>query len=222
MDYGCKVSTKHGAIQTGNQGTTLGVVGLIFGAASLGGVAYEYKRAVGADRTIKAANFAAGVVGLVGNGVEVAGRFGEGLPWLSQRLDKPRGRWLHNANTRAGVVASVGRWLAGIGGVILGGLMVYEGYRERNLRRGYAIAATGVGLASIAVAIFFFSCSTGPGVVIGIVLSILVAVVAIVVSWFKPDEIERWLDRVLHFGRNGSGVFSDFDEQMKAQAAILN
>ena len=208
--------------KTGNQGTTLGVIGLIFGTASLGGFAYEYKRAAGADRTIKAANLAAGVVGLVGNGVEVAGRFGEGLPWLSQRLDKPRGRWLHNANTRAGLVASVGRWLAGIGGVLLGGLMIFDGYHDRNLSRGYAIAAMGMGVASIIVGILLFSSSSGPGVVIGIVLSILVAVVATVVSWFKPDEIQRWLDKVLHFGRNRSGVFSDFDEQMDAQATILN
>lgn len=44
----------------------------------------------------------------------------------------------------------------------------------------------------------------------------------VVLAWFRPDGIERWLDKVLHFGNNASDLFADLDAQGDAMAALCD
>ncbi|MCE7032253.1 hypothetical protein LY625_06410 [Lysobacter sp. GX 14042] len=203
--------------QLGSRSLGFGVVGLIFAGGSLGQLSSEYAKAAPGARSLKAANFGAGVVGLLGGSAEVVGAAGNRLPWLSQTLSRP-GRWfLRNANTRAALIAGVGRVLTGVGGVITGVVMMAEGYQERALNHSYGTAMIAVGFMSILAALMIFG---GFFVPVAIVLLILVAVVTVVVSWFKPNEMQRWLDRVMHFGKNDSDVFPSLEMQGDALVAM--
>ena len=64
----------------------------------------------------------------------------------------------------------------------------------------------------MAAVMLFFSFA----VPVAIVLLILVAVATIVISWLKPNEVQRWLDKVIHFGKNESGAYSDLESQAQA------
>ncbi|MGE8046620.1 hypothetical protein ACQKO6_20875, partial [Pseudomonas monteilii] len=72
------------------------------------------------------------------------GEIGSKLPWFSQKLAEPLGRWAAYAQTRAAAVYASGRWLSGIAGMVLGGLTIYEGARESKLNKAYGF---GLGLS---------------------------------------------------------------------------
>ena len=197
----------------GDRTLAFGVVGLIFAAASLGHLNDEYRKAASGARRVKAANFAAGTVGFLGGSAEVVGAAGNRLPWFSQRLSRPNRWFLRRATTRAQVVAGVGRWLTGIGGVVAGVAMIVEGYQEMSLAQLYGYSMMFAGGASIMAAVMLFFTFAVP---VAIVLLILVAVATIVISWLKPNEVQRWLDKVIHFGKNESGAYSDLESQAQA------
>ncbi|MDR7192656.1 T6SS effector BTH_I2691 family protein [Luteimonas terrae] len=201
----------------GNRSLGLGVVGLIFAGGSLGQLSAEYKKAAAGERGLKAANFGASVVGVLGIGAEGVGAAGSKLPWFSQELATPNRFLLRNATTRAAVIAGVGRWLTGIGGVVMGGVTAVDGYNDRNLDATYGYTAMFAGVASIAAAIFIFAGIAAP---VAIVLVIICAVVAVVVDWLKPDDTQRWLDKVMYFGNNISGVYPDLAAQSSAMTEL--
>ncbi len=203
--------------QLGNWSLGYGVVGLILAGGSLGQLSEEYKKAAPGVRGLKAANFGAGVVGLLGGSAEVVGAAGHRLPWFSQRLSNPNRWWLRNATTRAQLIAGVGRWLTGIGGVVMGAVMIIEGNNDRAISSVYgsAMMVTGGALAISSVLIVL-----GWAIPLAIALLILAAVVTVVLSWLKPNEMERWLDKVMHFGNNASGVYPDLEVQGEAMTAL--
>ncbi|MGA6179541.1 hypothetical protein ACPEH1_00265 [Stenotrophomonas sp. NPDC077421] len=47
-------------------------------------------------------------------------------------------------------------------------------------------------------------------------LMIASAVVTTIAAFLKPDEMERWLDRVMHFGKNTNGAFENLAAQSDA------
>lgn len=194
----------------GNTSFAYGTASLVFASASLSELSRQYSKALPRERSLLGANFAAGVGALVGDSAMLLGEIGSKLPWFSQKLAEPLGRWAFRAKTRAAVVFAAGRWLSGIAGMVLGGLAVYEGARNFKLARSY-----GIGMIISGLATFFasFLILAGAALPLAILLMIVAAVVAVVVAWFKPDEVERWLDRTLHFGMNSSGCFHDIDEQ---------
>ncbi|MDI9271940.1 hypothetical protein, partial [Stenotrophomonas sp. PFBMAA-4] len=196
--------------KVGNPSFAYGTASLVFASASLSELGRQYSTALPRERPLLGANFAAGVGALVGDSAMLLGEIGAKLPWFSQRLAEPLGRWAFRAMTRAAVVSAGGRWLSGIAGMVLGGLTVYEGVRDFELSRVY-----GIGMMISGLATFFasFLILAGAALPLAILLMIVAAVVAVVVAWFKPDDVERWLDRSLHFGMNGSGSFRDIDEQ---------
>ncbi|WP_414556034.1 hypothetical protein, partial [Stenotrophomonas forensis] len=160
---------------------------------------------------------AAGVGALVGDSAMLLGEIGAKLPWFSQRLAEPLGRWAAYAQTRAAAVYAAGRWLSGIAGMVLGGLTVYEGARDFELAPSYGIGMMFSGGLTMAASFLVLS---GYALPLAIVLMIVAAVVAVVVAWFKPDDIERWIDGALHFGRNKSRTFDSIDEQLETMAAL--
>src|SRR5690606_39152988 len=203
--------------QLGNRSLGLGVVGLIFAGGSLGQLSDEYKKAAGGAKSLKAANFGAGVVGLLGGSAELVGAAGNRLPWFSQKLSRPAGRWLQRAPTRAALIAGVGRLLTGVGSTVTGVVAISEGYADQRLNAGYGYTMIFAGIASIAASILVLS---GTAIPVAIALLVISAVVAAVVAWFKPNQVQRWLDMAMHFGKNSSGAYLDIGEQGSAMKAI--
>lgn len=194
-----------------------GMAGLVLASASLGQLHKQLATASPGARGLLAANVGAGVAALLGDAAMVMGEVGTKLPWFSQKLAEPMGRWMFRADTKAAVVKASGRWLSGVAGVVLGGVTVYEGYKDSRLSKHYGRATMISGLAAIGSAVLLTTSWSGP---IAIVLLLFAASVAIAVAWFKPDEVERWLDKVMHFGKNGTGTFESVEVQSDALKRI--
>lgn len=190
-----------------------GVAGLVMMSASLGHLNQQIMKAPVEERGLLKANFAAGVAALVGDSAIVLGEVGAKLPWLSRSLAEPMGRWMYNAGTRAAVLRAGGQILSGVAGMLLGALLIYEGARDLSLNMGYGIAMGALGIATV---VFSFMTLSGVGIPAGVLLMIATAVVTVVVAYFKPDDVERWLDKVIHFGVNGSGAFGNIEMQEAA------
>jgi hypothetical protein len=194
-----------------------GVVATIFAGASLGKLYEDYKKSTVNDSAIKGSNFATGVAALAGNAIELSGTAAKSIPWGSQKLAQPLGRLMLNAASRAEVVIAGGKWLGAIGGFVSGVLMVSDGLEDGALNKKYGIAMAGLGLTSILLSgLIIF----GVAIPFAILMLILVAIVSVVVGFFKPDEMEKWLDKSVHWGQNKSGEFSSLDEQSNALKAM--
>lgn len=194
-----------------------GVVGMIFAAASLKSLISEYEKAAPTAQKLKLWNLRAGLAALLGGAAETIGALGRKLPWLSQNLAKAMGPLMFRAETRAAVLAAGGRWLTGAAGLVSGSVLISEGWNDASLNLTYGGLMVAAGGASIAAAGMLMFCVAVPA---AIFILLVVAIVTIVLSWFKPDEIERWLNKTLHFGRNSSGVFPDLETQINDMGSI--
>ena len=201
----------------GNTSFAYGMASVVFASASLNELGSQYSKALPRERSLLGSNFAAGVGALVGDSAMLVGELGSKLPWLSQTLAEPMGRWAFRAKTRAAVVHAAGRWLSGISGVVLGGLTAYEGARDFELSPGYGLGMMAGGVLTIASSILLLAGAALPA---AIVLLVIASVITVVVGWMKPDEVERWIDRSTHFGLNRAGEFIDIDEQFHELAKL--
>ncbi|WP_422508138.1 T6SS effector BTH_I2691 family protein [Stenotrophomonas sp. GZD-301] len=194
-----------------------GMAGLVLASASLGQLHKQFATATADTRGMLAANFSAGVAALLGDAAMVMGEVGTKLPWFSQKLAEPMGRWMFRADTKAAVVKAGGRWLSGVAGVVLGALTFADGYRDAKLNRAYGISMMGLGFVGALASALMMS---GYGIPVAIILLIVVAIVTVVVAWFKPDGVQRWLDKTMHFGGNKTGCFADLESQNAALRAL--
>ena len=201
----------------GNTSFAYGTASLVFASASLSELSRQYSKALPRERPLLGANFAAGVGALLGDSAMLLGEIGSKLPWFSQKLAEPMGRWAFRAKTRAAVVFAAGRWLSGIAGMVLGGLTVYEGARDIKLAPAYGIGMILGGSMAIASSILLLA---GVALPVAIILLLVASATTVVVGWMKPDEVERWMDRALHFGLNHAGLFVDIEEQCSELARL--
>ena len=188
-----------------------GVAGLVMMSASLGHLNQQIMKAPVEEQGLLQANFAAGAAALIGDSAILLGEVGAKLPWFSKTLAEPMGRWMFRAGTRAAVVQAGGKILSGVAGMILGALTITEGISDFSLDKVYGGLMISSGLATAFAALMMLF---GWVVPVAIALMLIAATVTIVVAWFKPDEIERWLDKALHFGSNNKGAFTHLSLQM--------
>jgi len=188
-----------------------GIAGLVMMSASLGHLNQQIMKAPVEEQGLLQANFAAGAAALIGDSAILLGEVGAKLPWFSKTLAEPMGRWMFRAGTRAAVVQAGGKILSGVAGMILGALTITEGISDFSLDKVYGGLMISSGLATAFAALMMLF---GWVVPVAIALMLIAATVTIVVAWFKPDEIERWLDKALHFGSNNKGAFTHLSLQM--------
>lgn len=190
-----------------------GVVAVILAGASLSKLIDDQANAAPDAKIAKTTALIAGVTALLGNGIEVVGTLSKNLPWGSQKLALPMGRLMLNASTRAEMVVAGGKWLGAIGAFVAGALMTKEGIDDYSLNKSYGIVVglLGVTTMGLALAVLF-----GIAVPFSIIAFVVIAIVTVVVGFFKPDDMERWLDKTLHWGKNANGKFSSMLEQGNA------
>lgn len=195
-----------------------GVVALVLAGASLPKLIKDQEEAApGGAKIVKTTALAAGVMGLLGSAVELTGALTKNLPWGSQKLAQPMGRLMAGATMRAEVVMASGKWLGAAAGFVAGALTLKEGLEDIDLDFNYGFAMLSIGAVSMALAIFVLF---GWFLPFAGIAFILLAIVTVIVGCFKPDDIERWLDKTLHWGKNGSGKFSSMLEQTNAIKAL--
>lgn len=139
-------------------------------------------------------------------------RFGSAaLPGFASRL-------MPVLSSRAAGISLLGRLAGAVGGVITGLLLIWEGIQDFSLSPGYAGIMISLGLSIIWVSWAVASMTLGG--VPGFFIALLIALVALVVSFMKKDEIERWLDKAIDFGNHAKGSFDTEKVQWDAMQAL--
>ncbi|MGE8289194.1 MAG: hypothetical protein ACN6RG_14635, partial [Stenotrophomonas sp.] len=200
-------------------GVKSGLVGAIFAFASLGQLRRDYEDAVKYDpdtAIIKAANYGAGIASLVGIGAETIGARLGAIGSMSEKLGAPMGRLMQGASTRSAIVVSVGRWIGLAGGLVSGVIMIGDGLSSK-INPAYSLVTVALGISAVVAGFMIFFSWAVPVAVIIIIVS---AVVGFFVSKFKPDDIQIFLDKTLHWGLNVDGRFATLDEQSARLTAL--
>ena len=73
----------------------------------------------------------------------------------------------------------------------------------------------GLGLASIIAAILLFTTFAFVGLIIGLV----VAIITLIVGYFKPTKIQKWLD-ACYFGKHKSKKFEGLEQETEGLKAL--
>lgn len=162
--------------------------------------------------------FAAGTAALTGSLMEGAGAALRGSGWGSTPLSKSLNLRSGEAMTRAHVLGYAGRLIGGLGGVISGILAFDEGYQELPISPWYGrtMIALGTGMAAMGVLLMFGKI----GGVVGFVVALILALVMFVVGFLKKDDIQKWLDQAIAFGRHRLGEFGSIASQWDAMIAL--
>ncbi|MDI9105430.1 hypothetical protein [Xanthomonas oryzae] len=162
-------------------------------------------------------NVAGGVIGLVGGLTEATGTVLEKTPWGQTRLSWQFRFQAVVIESRAGWFTGMGKLMGVVGGVIGGILAIKDGAETRSKHPliGYSLIFLGVG-SIVAAFLLLFLGMAGAGLVIGI----LIAIVMAVVYWIKPNALQDWLiDTQFGMpdkGASGESVFHGLAQQQIA------
>jgi len=176
----------------------------------------DLMRAEGAERTVKTFNFGSGVTAAVGEVGQIGGKmlgktsWGTSASGVAERLSM--GRYGNLAEFAEGA----GKLLGVIGGIVAGLVQMYEGwkaYNEGDVAFGIGAALLGLGTVVVAGLVFFSAITAG----VGFVIVLILIAVGYVVSLFKHDKLQHWLDSCYYGAHElGGEKYSSFGEQRAA------
>ncbi|MGY0560031.1 T6SS effector BTH_I2691 family protein [Luteimonas sp. A277] len=192
-------------------------VGALLAAWTLSSAWDEMKRA---PSSRVAWGFAAGVAALSGSLMEGAGSALRRSGWGSTPLSKSLSLRSGEAMTRARLLGYVGRLIGGLGGVISGLLAIDEGYRNLQISPWYGRTMIALGMGMMTVGVLLAIGKLGG--VVGLVVALVVALVILVVGFLKKDDIQKWLDKTIDFGRHKAGEFAEIAMQWDAMIALAS
>ncbi|RZT36756.1 T6SS effector BTH_I2691 family protein [Cupriavidus agavae] len=192
-----------------------GVVQMILSAVTLRLAYGEMSQASADEKNHKVANFAGGVVALVGLMSAVVGKALEQTAWGASPLSRPFSFLGVDFRSRSGWFVGIGRLLGALGGAIGGALVVREGaeWFSGNHR---VIGGTLIVAGVVSVAISILAIASAAGGPIGITVGLVICVVMIVVAWLTPNKIQAWLEQSLYFGKGPRKFFDGPFSQMSA------
>lgn len=121
----------------------------------------------------------------------------------------------------ADLLGGVGKLLGVVGGVVAGLVQIYEGWRaydEGDVTFGIGTALLGLGTIVVAGLIFFTAMTAGAGCVLVLIL----IAIGYVVSLFKHDKLQHWLDSCYYGAHKlGGEKYHSFGEQRAAYMAMV-
>src|SRR5699024_708270 len=174
----------------------------------------DFMKAESADKTHRGMAFTGAVIAAVGEATELTGVVLAKTPWGNTPLSRQINPLSKRFTTRAALVQGIGRLVGVAGAVIIGVAQVIEGFktfREGEYVFGFASAALGV--LTIALAIIITKLALG----VVLVISILLASANYVVSLFKRDDFQKWLDRSF-FGKQE--YYEPFETRLEQREAF--
>lgn len=170
-------------------------------------------------------NFAGGLAAVLGSALGAVGAVLEKLPWGAA---SSQFQFLGiRIATRAGWFTGVGTLLGAIGGAIVGGLSIKDGWALLDNHRilGALSIMGGAGFFAAALGPVLFSSvagSIGVAILTGLgIVGLIAAVILIGVSIFKPTDLEIWLEQTLYFGA-ASKRFGNAGDQLQALQKLAN
>ncbi|WP_257102056.1 hypothetical protein [Xanthomonas oryzae] len=146
-------------------------------------------------------NVAGGVIGLVGGLTEATGTVLEKTPWGQTRLS-----WQFRfqgvvIESRAGWFTGTGKLMGVVGGVIGGVLAMIDGFKTFKKHPVIGTLIMALGFISIAAAFLLLTSAAGIGIIIGLVVAAIMAVVYLI----KPNALQDFLIDTL-YGKTDVGA----------------
>lgn len=194
---------------------SLGFLQVILSALALRSAYNDMVKATAEEKLDKTANFAAGFISLVGGLSSVSGAILSATAWGNSPLSRPIKFGGFYANNNAGWLTGVGKLLGAIGGFVSGVLALREGYdllRKNKIGKRILLTAAGFATAALSV-VAIFTTSAAP---LGLLVGLCASIVMVVVAWLTFDEVQKWLDQSLYFGKGDEGKFNAPFLQMEA------
>lgn len=191
-----------------------GVIGALLAALSARTAFKElaHAEATGTDASAKLWNVRGGMSALAGGMADVAGSVGKSFSWGAAR--PPLLGQIEAMSTWSKALTGAGKLLGAAGGVVAGVLEIIDGINEWKINTGLAVTMVVLGFLEIAAAVLIlFLEATG----VGLILGLIIAAAIWLVSLFKSDDLQKWLDRC-KFGNHFD--FTNLAEQNKALVAL--
>ncbi|MEZ0470327.1 T6SS effector BTH_I2691 family protein [Luteimonas salinilitoris] len=163
-------------------------------------------------------SFASGVAALSGTLMETAGTALKTSQWGAMPFGKTIVRRAGTVVTRSQALSFAGRMIGMIGGVISGVLTIVEGFSEYSISPVYGLAMVGLGTGMVIAAVMLgIGMVSGP---VGIIITLILALIAFLVSFLKKDEIQKWLDRTVAFGHHRQDSFGSIEAQWQSMQTL--
>lgn len=180
----------------------------------------ELSRADGAEASRLQVSFAGGVATAIGETGELSGKLLAKTAWGSENLSRSIKVFGEVWETRAAMIGGFGKLLGVVGGVIVGLVQMWQGYKA--LEQGDVIFGAGsivVGFGFALLPVIAWALALSGGAVLIIVLALLA--IGYLVSLFKHDELQHWLDSC-YFGKHDleGEKYADLDAQRTALVAM--
>ena len=200
--------------RVGNAEVKGGVIGALFAAL---GARTAFKdlakaEATGTDVRAKLWNVRGGMSSLAGGMADVGGSISKSFAWGAAK--PPLLGEIEAMGTWTKALTGVAKLLGAAGGVIAGVLEVADGIEEWKINTGLAVTMVVLGVFEIvAAALMLFLDASG----VGLILGLLIAAAIWLVSLFKEDDLQKWLEQC-KFGHHPG--FPNLASQTKALEAL--
>jgi hypothetical protein len=165
-------------------------------------------------------SFAGGVAGAIGEVGELSGKLLGKTAWGTESSLLIRRVSFGMASNLAELFEGAGKLLGVVGGVIVGVVQVVQGWKALNqgdvvFGIGSAIVGVVVAVTSILVAAALIT------PVVGLVIVVVLLAAGYIVSLFKHDKLQHWLDSC-YFGKHelGDEKYTDLGTQQTAFVAL--
>jgi hypothetical protein len=121
--------------------------------------------------------------------------------------------FLHDLSTRARVVGFAGKVLGVVGSFVSGVLAVKDGWESRGVNTTYAVTMIVLGASSILLGLLTLAGYTGPW---GVAIALVIAAIYLVVGFFKPTKVQKWLNASYWGHHRGSNEYDSLTQELEA------
>jgi hypothetical protein len=171
-------------------------------------------RAAGSlEKKEKIAAFAGACASLAGAAIELVGGLLASTPWGAIKYAKPMKFFLQDLSTRAKAVGFAGKVLGAAGSFITAWVAGKDGYESLGVNALYGGVMIVLGISSFVLGLLTLLGYTGPW---GVALALIIAAIYLVIGFFKPTKVQKWLNASYWGQHNGNKEFKSHTEELEA------
>jgi hypothetical protein len=157
--------------------------------------------------------FAGACASLAGAAIEAVGGLLAATPWGAVKYAKPMKFFLQDLSSRAKVLGFAGKVLGAAGSFISAWVAGKDGYESLGVNALYGGVMIVLGLSSFVLGCLTLLGYTGPW---GVALALIIAAIYLVIGFFKPTKVQKWLNASYWGQHNGDKEFKSHTEELDA------
>jgi hypothetical protein len=171
-------------------------------------------RAAGSlEKADKTRAFAGACASLAGAAIEAVGGLLAATPWGAVKYAKPMKFFLQDLSTRTKAVGFVGKLLGAAGSFITAALAWKDGMDSRGVNNVYAGTMVVLAISSAVLGFMTLLGYMGPW---GVALALVIAAIYIVIGFFKPTKVQKWINASYWGHHRGEKQFKSHADELEA------